>query len=238
MKTHSLTKKLCLLFTLITLGTFIVKAQSTKNVSLNSFNSVGVSAGIQLIITQSNSESARIEANSDDIDEVLLENYDGKLNVKWKTKDSFFSKSKNRQAKVYLNYKNLKGVSASSGSLLKSTNVLKTDRLSVDASSGANLTLQLTCNNLEVSSSSGSNVKLSGSAKNIIVDSSSGSTVSALDTNTEYAKTEASSGANIQLSVSKGIEASASSGGNINYKGDAALNKKGSSRSGSVNKIG
>ncbi|WP_219224429.1 head GIN domain-containing protein [Pedobacter antarcticus] len=238
MKSHSLTKKLCLLFTLVTFGTFIVKAQSTKNVSLNSFNSVGVSAGIQLIITQSNTESARIEANSDNIDEVVLENSGGKLNVKWKKTDGFFSQHKNREAKVYLNYKNLNSVSASSGSLLKSTNALKADRLSVDVSSGANLNLQLTCNNLEVNTSSGSNAKLSGSAKNIIVDSSSGSTVSALDTNTEYAKTEASSGANIKISVSKGIEASASSGGNISYKGDAALNKKGSSRSGSVSKIG
>lgn len=237
MKAHLIISKFCLLFALSMLGTLTVTAQSSKNVSLNAINSVSVSAGIHLIITQGNTESARIEADQEYINEILVESSGGNVNIKWRKQTGFFSKWKNREAKVYLNYKKLNNVSASSGSLLKSTNILKTDRLLVEVSSGANLTLQMSCNDLEVNTSSGSNVKLSGSARNISVDSSSGSTVSALEVNSEYAKAEASSGANIKISVSKGIEASASSGGNISYKGNAALNKKGSSRSGHVGKI-
>lgn len=238
MKFKAITSKLFLLITLFTLGSAFVQAQSRKNVKISSIDAVKVSAGINLILTQSNSENARIEANADYINDVVLEISGKELSIKWKKQDGFFSNFNNREATVFVNYIRLNDLSASSGSNIKTTNTLKSNKVSVSVSSGAHVNIALTANNLTIKTSSGSNAILAGTANNISVDSSSGSTVSALNLLTDYARTEASSGANIKVSVRKGIEAKASSGGNINYKGNAALNKKGTSKSGNVSKIG
>lgn len=216
---------------------FDTRAQETKNVAVNNFSSLSVSAGIELIITQGSAENAKIVASKEVIDEVLIEKDGNELDVHWKSSNGFMNNNKNRKAKVYISYKKLNGISASSGSSLVTENLLKTDRLHLRASSGATVTAKISCTDLELEASSGGSSDISGTAENMTVSCSSGGSVDALQLVSSYAKARASSGGGMEINVSKGLEASTSSGGGIRYKGAAALNNTSSSRNRGVSRI-
>jgi hypothetical protein len=235
MKSLYLIKPAMLVMVTLIFTNLPLQAQQTKNVAVSNFNEVSVSAGLSLIITQGSSESAKIVAEEGVIDEVELVKSGNRLSVKWK--ENFGFQWKNRNASVYVNYKKLNGLKASSGSSLKTQNLLTTDNLDVDVSSGASVNAQISCTDLNLETSSGSSAKLSGKANNMILKSSSGSTVNTKDLATEYAKIHSSSGADVAVNVSKALETSSSSGSSIRYKGNAALKNTSSSRSSSVSRI-
>lgn len=235
MKSFSLIKPALLCFIAVAMGTLSLKAQSTKNVAVSNFSEVSVSAGIQLLITQGSSESAKIVANSDVIDEVEITKSGSEVKVGWKSNWGFKNHN-NRNAKVYISYKKLNSLSASSGSSIQTENPLKTDRLSASASSGASINANITSSDLQVEISSGATITLTGKTTNLKLQASSGASVSTANLTAEYGTAEASSGASVTVNVTKALETRASSGGNIRYKGDASL-KNNSSRSGSVSKI-
>lgn len=234
MKSNFLLKSTLLLLITASFSSLTLKAQETKNISLSNVSGISVHAGIDLFITQGNSESAKIVANSNFINEVVVENLGGNVKVAWKDNKGS-SIWKNKSAKVYITYKKLNSISASSGSSLKTENTLKTDALEVKVSSGANLKASIACKDLQVKTSSGANADLNGTTTNMEVKSSSGATLSAFDLTSDYANATASSGADIKINVTKGLETTSGSGGNIRYKGAASL-KNNSSRSGSVSK--
>ena len=94
--------------------------------------------------------------------------------------------------------------------------------------------LNLNCKELQLQTSSGADAKLKGTATNIELKSSSGSDIKAFDLTADYARVTVSSGADINVTVNKGLETTSSSGGSIRYKGNASLNNHSSSRSSSV----
>lgn len=235
MKSSFLVKPTLLFLIAATFSTLSLKAQETKNISLSSFSAVTVHAGIELFITQGNSESAKIVAKKDLLDEVLIENNGGTVKVSWKDNHNS-SMWKNKSAKVYITYKKLNSISASSGSSLKTENTLKTDKLDAKASSGASISAKIVSNELQLKASSGASVDIEGTATNMDVKASSGATVKATELATDYANATASSGADIKVNVAKGLETTSSSGGSIRYRGNASL-KNNSSRSGNVSKI-
>jgi len=237
MKSLSLIKPafLCL-FTIAAL-TLDLKAQETKNVAINNFSEVSVGAGIGLYITQGSSESARIVADDDVIDDVVLEKSGNRIKVGWKDSWGIKKMWKNRNAKVYITYKKLNSISASSGSSLITQNTLKTDHLDASVSSGASMNAKISCNELQLQTNSGASVSLAGTATNMEIKSSSGSSVDALNLATQYARADTHSGADIKINVTKGLETNTSSGSNIRYKGAAALKNISNSRSSSVSRI-
>ena len=97
--------------------------------------------------------------------------------------------------------------------------------------------MNLICNNLSIESSGGSDIKLQGKATNLTLQSSGGSDISAYALITDYAKIESSGGSDVEVYVNKGLQASASGGSDITFKGNGALRKTSDSKSGSVKHV-
>ncbi|NQX52402.1 DUF2807 domain-containing protein [Pedobacter panaciterrae] len=211
-------------------------AQQNKDVSITNFNEVSVSSGIDIYLTQSNSENIRINAHPDLIKNVIIEKEGNNLKIRYKDGVNWGRLFKNQSIKVYVNYKTLKALSASGGSDVYTQNTLKTDRLSLSASGGSDLKLDVVAKDIEVHTSGGSDVDLKGSATNMEVATSGGSDVNALDFIVDYAKVSSSGGSDANIHVNKALEASASGGSDINYKGSASV-KNNSSKSGDVNRL-
>jgi hypothetical protein len=237
MKSSPLKKPAFLCLIAVAFSTLSLKAQETKNVPVTNFAEVSVSAGIELHITQGTTESAKIVAKDDVIDEVVVEKNGNRVTVGWKENWGMKKMWKNKNAKVYITYKKLNSISASSGSSLRTENTLKTDRLEASVSSGASIDAKISCSDLQLKTSSGASISLEGSATNMQIESSSGSSVDALGLSTEYARVNTSSGADIKINVIKALETHTSSGSNIRYKGAAALKNNSNERSSSVSRI-
>lgn len=237
MKTLSFIKPAVLCLIAIAAGSLNLHAQETKNVAVSNFTEVAVTAGIELHITQGTSESARIVADDDVINDVVLEKSGNNLRIGWKENWGIKKMWKNRNARVYITYKKLNSISASSGSSLRTENTLKTDHLDASVSSGASMDAKISCNELQLSTNSGASVSIAGTATNMEIKSSSGSSVNAVNLVTQYARANTNSGADIKINVAKGLETNTSSGSGIRYKGNASLKNTSNSRSSSVSRI-
>lgn len=224
-------------FLFIVAGSLIAKAQDAKNFPVKNFNSIGVSSGIDLYLTQGSSEAVTIKSDAETLKDIIVEQNGNSLNIKFKDGINWGGIFKNRVIKAYVNYKTLTAIAASGGSDVFTQNQLKTDKLAIRSSGGADLKLNVVCDDITIQSSGGSDIDLKGKAANMSIQSSGGSDIDAYEFITDYAKVQASGGSDVNIYVNKGLEAAASGGGDVSYKGNASLKKTSSSKSGDVRHV-
>ncbi|MES2458283.1 MAG: head GIN domain-containing protein [Bacteroidota bacterium] len=222
--------------TLFILSNSSVRAQENKSFLLSNFSEIAVSSGIDVYLTQSNSENIRVNAPKEVLNNVLIEKQGNTLVIKYKDKMNLSRFLKGQGTKVYVNYKTLQGISASGGSDVYTENTLKTDKLSLNASGGADLKINVITKDIEIHTSGGSDVDLKGSATNMGAEASGGSDINALEFIVENARVNTSGGSDINIHVTKALEANASGGSDVNYKGNPAV-KKSSGKSGDISRI-
>lgn len=229
--------KLYFLIALLGLNFLLANAQDSKSVRVKDFNGLTVSSGIDLYLTQGSSESLTIKGRSDVIENVIVEQNGTHVAIRYKSGVNWSSLFRNQSIKVYVNYKTLNRLGASGGSDVYTVNMLKTDALNLSASGGADLKLNLTCKDLTLSISGGSDAELKGSGENLKVTASGGADVDAFSYMVDYARAIVSGGSDANLYVNKGLEASASGGGDVNFKGKAFLKKLNNSKSGDIRHV-
>jgi hypothetical protein len=225
------------LLSIVACSCITVFAQSTKMIPVSRFNKVTVSSGIDLYLSQGNSESAKLVGAKELIDQVVIQKEGESIRIRFKENFSWRNLFNNKTLAVYLNYKDLQEVSASGGSDVFTQNTLKTSRLTLSASGGSDLKMDVVCKDIEIHSSGGSDVDLKGKATNMALQTSGGSDVDALGFNVDYAKVDASGGSDANVFVNKALQADASGGSDVQFKGDASYQKTSSSKSGSVTRI-
>lgn len=214
-----------------------VMAQSSKSINVSGFNAVSVSSGIDLYLTQANTETLMIKADEELIKNVIVEQNGSSISIRFKSGINWGKMFSRQSIKVYVSFKNLTAISASGGSDVYTQNTLKTDRLTLSASGGSNLKLTLNCKYLTASCSGGSDLSLKGSGENMQASASGGSDINAFGYIVNNAKVTANGGSDASVYVNKALEASASGGSDINYKGSAVLRKTSSSKSGDVTHV-
>lgn len=177
---------------------------------VEAFESVSVSAGIEVILRQDSIVKVVVEAD-DNLQEIIkTEVSNNELKIYPRQRISTCESKK-----VFVTFKTIHALNASSGSEINSKMELKMPSLQISVSSGANTQLTLAVDKLNVEGSSGGNIKLSGTAENVDVDGSSGVNIMAANLASKTCNADASSGANVKIAVSEKIIAKASSGGNI-----------------------
>ncbi len=195
------------------------------------FSEIKVSRGINLFITQGQYNKITIEADENLHDIIITEVKNNTLKI-YSKKNIWKAEAK----KVYVTFKEVIGLKASSGSSIYGNETIETDDISIEASSGADIKINLESNNTEIESSSGASIKITGKSTSYDVSSSSGSDADVKKLEGKYVKAKASSGASIKVYASEEIEAKASSGGSIIFSGDPKSVNKKSSSGGSVSK--
>lgn len=210
---------LLLMGVVVSVSTQATNSQTdTQTRETPSFHGISISSGIDLYLTQGNSEEVVIKADPDLINDIVTKVEDGVLHIYLKKK---FTWGWHNERKAYVTFKNLDKLKASAGSDVRSENAFKLEKLDIDVSSGADLVLEdLTAESVWLDTSSGSDAKLSGKVVHFECSTSSGADISCFDLISESCKVHASSGADAKVYVTKKLDASASSGGDIRYKGN------------------
>jgi len=182
---------------------------------VDAFESVSVSAGLELILIQDSVSKIVVEADDNLQDIIKTEVSNGELKIHPEKRISSASAKR-----IFVSFKTIRSLTASSGSEIKSKMTLKLQSLDLSVSSGADVDLDLAVSELSLDGSSGGRIKLSGSAQNLDVDGSSGVDIIASDLQAVTCNASASSGANLKVVVSEKIIAKASSGGQIKVNGN------------------
>lgn len=204
----------------------VVTEQRDSN---ESFNSIEVSTGIDLFLTQSPTPSISVQAD-ENIQELII------TEIKNETLKVYIDKSIHHVAskKVMVNFTTIEQIKASSGSDVFSTNTLKIPSLDLSTSSGSEMELTVETKRINSSSSSGSELTLKGNTETFIGSSSSGSQLNASKLIANYCETTASSGSSLSVNCSEELNAKASSGAHIKNHEAAMKNVVKSSSGGHI----
>ncbi|WP_258104274.1 head GIN domain-containing protein [Marinoscillum sp. MHG1-6] len=240
--------------TIITLAlilSFQGLAQETETRNLSSFDGVAVSTAIEATLTKGSSEEIKIVSEGVALNDIITEVDGGRLKV-------YIDKSNNRRSdvKVYIVYKNLSSLKASSAGSIQVTDKIiisgdfeidvssagdikasiKADEIDIDASSAGDIKLTVEARSLEADLSSAADVEISGIVEELNVEASSSGEFSGDDLTCNSAELRASSGGSIAVGVKEKLKARASSGGSIIYAGTPKYLDKETSSGGSVRK--
>lgn len=199
----------------------------TRDVS--PFEAIDACCGIDVELRQADKQSIEVVA-----DENMLRHIITKVdnNTLYLSRDS--QNAKPTSLKVIVSFVDISELSASSGSSVRSTGVLNFGSVTLQSSSGSDINLSITAGSLTASASSGSNINLSGEAKTIHFSASSGADIDAEALKSTGAELNASSGGSVDANVSGEVTADASSGGDIDIKGNPATKNVNKSSGGDV----
>jgi len=213
---------------LITLFSY---AQQSEVRSVGSFTGVKAAEAIDVYLKKGDKESVKVEATGVDISEVLTEVSGSYLKIHM-LKNSYRSVN----VKVYVTYVNLSRISASSASNVFSEGVIRSNSLDVSVSSAASVELSMEAGSSMVEASSAAEIVLEGKVGKLEVEASSAGEIDSYELECEEVVASASSAGSIKVNVTKQLDAHASSGGSIRYRGSPARTNTDSSSGGSVKK--
>lgn len=212
---------------------------------------IKVAQSISAEVVKSDTEKVVITAPSDIMEDILVDNVDGKVFIHFKPNMNI--SAKNIAAKVFVrDFTHLEATSAakilvkdkftqdktdvevsSSGRI---TGNLEANDFSVDVSSSGYFSGEIWAVNLDAEATSSGDINLSGKAKNAALKASSAGTVDAGKLTAEISDIQASSAGNVTVATTNQLNASASSGGNIAVyrKGNLHIVSQNESSGGSV----
>ena len=202
-----------------------------------SFNAIKISGGIDLYLSQYETESLAISASEekykDNIKTVVENNtlkiyYDG--NGSWN--------SGNKKLKVYVSFKSLEKLQASGACDVQVAGTINGGSLSLEMSGASDFKGDIKVSNLIVELTGASDAKISGEAKMVTIQSSGASDVKAFELVTDVCNAKASGASDINITVNKELSANASGASGISYKGNGVIKDQHSSGASSIGRKG
>jgi hypothetical protein len=217
---------------LILLGVQNLFAQGETR-KVGSFQDVRAAEGIDVFLKHGSSTEVRVETSGNTNPSDIITEVSGTY-LKIHVRDDV--RIKNAHAKVYVTYESIGKISASSAANIYSQGPIRAKSLEVSCSSAASVEVELQVEDLQASVSSAGDVILKGRAREVEIDVSSAGEIDAYDLEADKVSVGASSGGSAKVNVVKELNANASSGGGIRFKGNPAKSRTDSSSGGSVKK--
>lgn len=224
------------LFVIFQAGCFMqgdINAQNREERKVNDgFAGIEVSSGVDLILEQGEDTKIIVEATSKHIDKVTTEVKNGVLKVDME--GGIFSWFENRSAKVYVTMSEIETLSASGGADLMSKDEIRSEKLEVSSSGGADVNIEVQATHVVLNSSGGSEIVASGETDHLDASASGGADGKARELKARFVTASSSGGADVEVYASEEISAFASGGSDINYFGPAKMIEKDESGAGGV----
>ena len=230
----------CLLLTVsLVFGqqTVISDANAEKRILNGSFTAIKVSGGIDLFLSQYETESVAVSASELKYRaniKTAIEN--GTLKIYYEG-DKLWHMGK-MKLKAYVSFKNLQKLSASGACNVAVTGTITVPALSLDCSGASDFKGMVKVDQLTMELSGASDAKIGGYAATVSIESSGASDVKGYDLVTENCTAKASGASDINITVNQELNVQASGASDIYYKGDAVVRDMHSSGASSIAKKG
>ncbi|MDX1942435.1 MAG: head GIN domain-containing protein [Saprospiraceae bacterium] len=185
---------------------------------LDYFDEISVAGNIEVLLVKGDAEKAVMQTYGIPEDEVNISVKSQTL--KLSLLNSLFYKNKNERVRITVTYKELRSIRANAGAEIKSDEIIEADLLEVHAGSGAQVNLQVKVNKLDGSATEGGILQLKGEAENQKAQANTGGQYRAFDVECKNTYARAGTGGEVEIVARESLDAYASLGGQIEYKGD------------------
>lgn len=199
-----------------TIGQKTVYDDNAVKREVGHFHAIEASTGIEVLITEGSEEALAVSAPDEKwMSKLKTETSGGVLHI-YLDNTSDWNVPKNWKFKVYVSYTQLDELKASSGASIKG---------------------EVKLASLKTKQSSGGFVMLKGEVDRLSINASSGGFFRGYELAANYLVADVSSGGGAQVTVNKEVEAEASSGGYVSYKGNAVIKSINVNSGGSVKRV-
>jgi hypothetical protein len=204
-------------------STIYASDRSSKTYNFKDFTTVEVSSGMHLTVTQSNSYSIEVTADSKDFEYLRVEKEGNALKFRFKKDFWSFGLGKHHQVDVNIKMPALTGTDLSGGSVGKINMDISSQRFTAELSGGSSINGNLKCANIQLELSGGSVAEFSGNGKNLKVEGSGGSIFNLKNFHTGNVDAELSGGSQVTVTMNGTLNASQSGGSHLTYYGNASI---------------
>ncbi len=216
-------------FILLIVSTLKLNAQNKVEVAIDPFDQVKVSDDLKIVFKKSDKEHVTIVANGIGYDKIITESSGRILRIK--VKSGFY---KATDVQVLVEYVTIRSLEASNKADVSFEEVLEGDQLELKAVGSAVINLKADISALKASLSNGGRIEISGKAEIQEVDASLGSKYNAYEFETENGFIKSNTNSDVVVWVKNKLEATASSKGNVKYRGKPADLKTGTNLGGKI----
>ncbi|SFE40094.1 head GIN domain-containing protein [Spirosoma endophyticum] len=217
-------KALVLSILMLTAGINTTSDDWKKDRTVSGFTGLSVSSGIDVYLTQGNSEKLTFDVKGVDEDRVISEVKNGVLKLYIERKGfSGWNLGRNNYVKAYVTFKQLNNLEASGGADVFGQGSLSFKDLNLEASGGSDVKLDLKADDLNVSASGGADAVLQGSARTLNANGSGGADLDARKLTVDVCNANSSGGSDVYVNASKELTMKASGGSDIYYYGSAKV---------------
>ena len=193
-------------------------AQGVQPRNVPDFNGVKVFGNIQVTLRQGNRQSVKVRARGVDISNVNTFVENGLLKIKMQ--EGIYNKI---DVRVDVVYKRLHEIAATGSGEIFVESLIAQDNFYVDVTSGGYARVRVDTQSLEINLHSGGKLEISGRAKNQQAKVVSGANLLAYDLESDNVVIKANTGGTAEVHAKASITGSASTGGNVRYKGNPRM---------------
>ncbi len=230
---------LVMVFSVAVMAQKTINDPNAEKRTVSSFHGIEVGTGIELSLTQSNTEDVAVSAaKTEHRDRIITKVENGILKIHYDSKMGSVNKIKeSKNLKAYVSFKTLDVLNANTGADVEIVGALKSNILSIKANTGALIDGEVDVTTLKVSQNTGSKINLSGRADKLTVDGDTGSKFKGEDMATSNCNVTVSTGAIVSVKAEKELQVKANTGGVVRYKGNASIKEIKTNTGGTVSKI-
>jgi len=208
-------------------------SQKTETRDIESFDKISAFGSLEIYLEKGNKESLKLESETVDLNDITVKSEGKTLKISVTEKIL----SSHREVKVTITYKELRGIIIKGGAEIFDTTEISGDKLEIIAGSGSTLNLKLNLNTLQISVGQGADVTFEGKCKSQEIETSTGGLYNAYYLNCDSTYVKSNTGGLAKVSAIEYLNASASTGGQISYKGEPKIKKENTSLGGSIEKV-
>lgn len=229
MNSHIMKQSSTFIFILLTLLSFGLSAQNKVVREIDAFDQVKVSDNLNVVFIKSDRENITIVAKGIGYDKIVTESSKRELKIRVKT-----GVYKDTDVRVEVEYVKIRSIDASNKANVTFSEVLTGDELTLKATGGAVINVEVDVAALKASLSNGGRIEISGSADLQEVDANLGSKFNGYEFETENGFVKSNTNSDVVVWVTNKLEATAGSKAELKYKGKPAEVKSNTSLGGKI----
>lgn len=211
----------------------IGKSQNVLSKSVAPFDNISIFGSIDATIEKSVNDSLKIESNEVEFDKIDVKIEDKILKIS--TTDKLFDSRK--QVKINIKYNVLKGIKINGGAEITGINEIDEKTMELIAGSGATITLKLNSEFVNATIGQGATIRLEGICRKQNIEASTGGIYSAYELKCDSAYLKANTGGIVKAIANSFLDAAASTGGQISYRGEPMTKKEKTILGGNIEKM-
>ena len=186
-----------------------------KAISVESFSEIVLTGRLNVELKIADKEEVIIETKGIEVEDIGVNVKGGVLRIN--ALKAF--KNKNIEINITIYHKDLYEISASAGAIVTKGETLNGDKLDLDVSSGAKISIDVNVKSLKAFCSSGASLMLSGKVESSQLTALTGGMIDGKKLEAERAYVVSSTGANILVKAISELDIRSNTGGNVTYYG-------------------